>query len=336
MNEELLPLIWASFLGLSVALYVVLDGFSLGVGILFPFARDKRTKDTMMRTVLPVWDGNQTWLVGGGAALFAAFPIAFHTLLTALYLPLMVMLLALVLRGAALEFRFKTDNRRPWDIAFAGGAITAAFCQGLVLAAYVQGFGEVAEASAIDGLTLITPFGVFCGISVVTAYAMIGACWLRLKTSGGTRSWASAVITKLVPVVAVSVIAVSLWTPWLVPAIAERWFVWPNIAILSPIPIWTGGLLLALFVTARNLDTADVVPFLLALGVFLLTLTGLAVSIWPYVIPRSLTIWEAAAPANSLMFVLVGVLFVVPVILLYTAHAYYVFRGKVGDNEPGY
>jgi cytochrome bd ubiquinol oxidase subunit II len=334
MTIEVLPLLWMVILVLAITLYVLLDGFSLGIGILFPLARRHEDRGLMMASVAPVWDGNQTWLVGGGAALFAAFPQAFNLLLSAFYLPLTAMLIALVFRGCAFEFRFKADDTLPWSIAFAAGSFVAAFCQGLVLGTYVQGF-------AFDGTRLVaghwhflSPFSLMTAVSVVIAYALLGACWLVYKTEGELRAWARQVARRLLPLVLAGIALVSLWTPYLVPQIRELWFDWPNFLLMSPIPLWLGALFVVLARLLRNGDDwPDLLPFLTCIALYLVTLMGLAVSLWPYVVPRVLTFSQAAAPASSLMFVLVGVLLIVPIVLVYTAHAYYVFRGKVRPED---
>lgn len=326
---DLLPLIWAAFIAAGITLYVLLDGFSLGVGILFPFARPGDPRDQMMASVAPVWDGNQTWLVGGGAALFAAFPKAFNLLLTALYLPLMIMLVALVFRGVAFEFRFKAKRKVFWNRAFIGGSTLAAFCQGLVLGTYVQGFEYDGQRLVVDALDFISPFSVTVGLGVVLAYALLGACWLILKLEGEMQTWAYEQARRLLPFVVFMVGVVSIWTPLLVPEIAERWFSFPNLLLLSPIPLWTLAMAGVLYWLLNKPEGHDALPFACCVGLYLLTLFGLGISSWPYVVPRVLTFWDVAAPTNSLLFVMVGVLLIVPVILVYTAHAYYVFRGKV-------
>jgi cytochrome bd ubiquinol oxidase subunit II len=331
---DMLPLLWMVILALAITLYVLLDGFSLGIGILFPFARREADRGLMMGSVMPVWDGNQTWLVGGGAALFAAFPKAFNLLLSAFYLPLTVMLIALVFRGCAFEFRFKADKTFAWNVAFATGSFVAAFCQGLVLGTYVQGFAFDGTRLVVTRWHFLSPFSVLTGAGVVIAYALLGACWLIYKTEGPLQAWARAMARRLLPLVLIGVAMVSLWTPYLVPEIGARWFSWPNFMLLSPIPLWLAASYLVLSHLLRHGEGwPDLLPFLACIALYLVTLIGLAVSLWPYVVPRSLTFWQAAAPASSLMFVLVGVLLIVPVVLAYTAHAYYVFRGKVGVED---
>jgi cytochrome d ubiquinol oxidase subunit II len=333
MSTEILPLIWMFFLAASIMLYTLLDGFSLGVGILFPFARSDRERQLMMGSVSPVWDGNQTWLVGGGAALFAAFPKAFNLLLSALYLPLIAMLIALVFRGVAFEFYMKAKDKKLWHLAFVGGSTVAAFAQGMVLGTYVLGFDYDGTKLIAGPFHFVSAFSVMTGVGVVLAYALSAACWLLFKTEGALRDWARARARLLLPAVVLMIGLVCLWTPWVVPEIRKLWFSWPNLILLSPIPLWIGVLSLTTWVALSRERLPDIVPFLCCIGLYLITLVGLAVSLWPYVVPRALTIWDVAAPENSLLFTMVGVLLIVPVVLVYTAHAYYVFRGKVTAED---
>ncbi len=330
-----LPLIWAAIIAFGVTLYVLLDGFSLGTGILFPFVKGDAERDLMMGSVAPVWDGNQTWLVLGGVSLFAAFPAAFALLLSILYIPLIVMLIALVFRGVAFEFRFKAERgdiwRRIWDLSFIGGSITAAFCQGVVLGAYVLGFDVQGGEYTGGSLDWLTPFSLATGVAVVCGYALLGACWLLIKTEGHLQTWARQAALRLLFVMLAFIALVSVWTPLANAAIAARWFTWPNLLLLSPVPVLTGAVAFGLFRALRK--GREYTPFLLCVALYLLTLSGLVVSLWPYIVPRSLTIWQVASPPESQVFVLVGVSIIVPIILLYTAHAYYVFRGKVSEED---
>ena len=333
MSTELLILFWTAALGLAVTLYVLLDGFSLGIGILYPFAKDESDRDLMMATVVPVWDGNQTWLVGGGMALFTAFPKAFNLLMSALYLPLLLMVIALVFRGVAFEFRFKAKRKRIWDMAFIGGSTTAAFCQGVVLGTYIQGFTYDGTQLHIAAGGVLSPFSIFSGVAVVCAYALLASCWLIVKTEGGLQNWARRCARKLLPVIVIGIAAVSLWTPYVLPYVAELWFSFPNILLLSPIPLWTLALVLLMGWMLFRDRGREIGPFLCCIGLYLLTLAGLGISLFPYIVPRELTIWDVAAPEGSLFFAMVGVLIIVPIILIYTAHAYYVFRGKTNIND---
>jgi cytochrome d ubiquinol oxidase subunit II len=323
-----LPLIWAGVIAFGVIMYVVMDGFDLGVGILFPFFPERRDRDQMMNSVAPIWDGNETWMVLGGAGLFGAFPLAYAVILPALYLPLILMLIALIFRGVAFEFRFKSNRTRfLWDIAFSAGSLVATFAQGVALGGFIQGFTVVDRSFAGGSWDWLTPFSLFVGLALAGGYAMLGCGWLIMKTEGDlqARVYRAMPIAGLLTLAAIGI--VSLWTPLAHPAIAERWFSWPNLLILSPVPLLV---LVAIGLLWRALERKrEVQPFLLTLALFLISYAGLAISLWPNVIPPSISIWEAASPPESQGFLLVGVLILVPIILAYTAYAYWVFRGKV-------
>ncbi|SEC30254.1 cytochrome d ubiquinol oxidase subunit II [Pseudomonas anguilliseptica] len=330
-----LSLIWAVIIAFGVMMYVVMDGFDLGIGILFPFVKSEGERDVMMNTVAPVWDGNETWLVLGGAALFGAFPLAYAVVLSALYLPLIFMLLGLIFRGVAFEFRFKAKaaKRHIWDKAFIGGSLTATFFQGVALGAYIDGFKVVDRVYAGGALDWLTPFSLFCGLALIAAYALLGCTWLIMKTEGRLQQQMHDLARPLVFVLLGVTGIVSLWTPLAHAEIAERWFSLPNIFWFMPVPLLvllcTWALLRAV---ARN---ANYSPFLLTLTLIFLGYSGLGISLWPNIIPPSISIWDAAAPPQSQGFILVGALFIIPFILMYTAWSYYVFRGKVTE-EDGY
>src|SRR5918999_176939 len=330
-----LPLIWAGIIAFGVTMYVLLDGFSLGIGILFPFVKGADERDLMVGSVAPVWDGNQTWLVLGGTSLFAAFPEAFGLLLSILYLPLIVMVIALVFRGVAFEFRFKAEQheiwRRIWGLSFIVGCLVAAVCQGMVLGAYVTGFSLQGREYTGGAMGWLTPFSLMTGVAVPCGYALLGACWLLIKTEGHLQAWARRAAVRLLVVMLGFIALVSIWTPLADAAIAERWFTWPNLLYLSPVPVLTGAVALGLYRTLRA--GREHVPFVLCVVLYILTLAGLAISLWPYVVPRSLTVWQVAAPPKSQLFILIGVAIIIPLVLLYTAHAYYVFRGKVREED---
>ncbi len=329
-----LPLIWALLIAFAILAYVVLDGFDLGVGILFPLVRDGSQRGTMMNTVAPVWDGNETWLVLGGGGLFAAFPLAYAVLMPAFYAPLIAMLLGLVFRGVAFEFRFRSRRRQQlWDLAFAGGSLLAAFSQGIMLGAFVQGVTVAGRAYGGGWYDWLTPFSLFTGASLVAGYALLGAGWLILKTEGELQRRFYGLALPLAALVVAMIGAVSLWTPFLDEAIAGRWFAWPNPLIFSPVPLLVAALALLLFlgVTRRR----DAWPFLSGLGLFVLSFIGLGISLFPYIVPRAVTIWEAAAPSQSLGFMLVGAVVLLPIILGYTGYVYWIFRGKI-DPDAGY
>lgn len=330
-----LPVVWAAIIAFGVFMYVFMDGFDLGIGILFPFAPGSDERDRIMNTVAPVWDANETWLVLGGAGLLAAFPLAYSILLTAFYLPLTLMLIALIFRGVAFEFRFKADSSRHWwGAAFHAGSVLAAFCQGVVLGSFIEGVAVIGRSYAGGPFDWLTPFSLATGLGLVAGYAFLGCGWIILKTDGYLQDWAFHVARPLMLLVLVFVAIVSLWTPFLRDSIADRWFSWPNIMYLSPVPVLTG--LLAWLLHRAVLQRRDRRPFVMAVALFLLSYAGLAISLWPNVIPPEISIWEASAAPESQRFLLVGTLFVVPVILVYTAYSYYVFRGKVGLHQKGY
>ncbi|MGL4396564.1 MAG: cytochrome d ubiquinol oxidase subunit II [Hyphomicrobium sp.] len=327
-----LPLVWAALLATAVTLYVVLDGFVLGLGILFPFAPEEDRRDVMMNTVAPFWDGNQTWLVLGGGGLFVAFPKAYGIIMSALYLPVIIMLLALVFRGVAFEFRWvaKPDHKK-WDLAFTYGAIVAAFAQGVVLGGLLQGITVVDGRFAGGQIEWLAPFPLLCGAALVAGYALLGAAWLVYKTEGETQAWAREMGKTALLLTFAALIFVSLWTPLTVPRIAERWFTWPNILLLAPVPLLSA--LMGYLCWRGFEEEREVQPFLTAVGLFLLGFIGLVISNMPYIVPDTLTVWDAAAAPSAQMFSLVGALIMLPVILAYTAFVYWTFRGKVKVGE---
>jgi cytochrome d ubiquinol oxidase subunit II len=329
-----LAFVWAILIAFAVLAYVMLDGFDLGIGILFPASAGPEQRDVMINSVAPVWDGNETWLVLGGGGLLAAFPLAYAVVLPALYAPLIAMLLALVLRGVAFEFRFRTTRGKlAWDFAFWGGSVLAALMQGIALGAFIQGFVVEDRAYAGGWWDWLTPFSILTGIAVVVGYALLGATWLIMKTEGALQDWCFRMTLPLGAAVVGLIVIVSIWTPLLDPAIAARWFGWPNIVLVAPVPLLVAGASLALYraIQARR----EVLPFLLSQGLFVLSYVGLGISLYPYIVPRSITIWQAAAPPESLVFLLVGALILIPIILAYTGYAYWIFRGKV-DPAGGY
>ena len=323
-----LPLAWAALLGTAVALYVVLDGFDLGLGILFPVMPAEDDRDVMMNTVAPFWDGNETWLVLGGGGLFVAFPKAYAIIMPAVYLPLIIMLLALVFRGVAFEFRWVSKPQHWfWDLAFAWGSITAAFMQGVILGALLQGVRVTDGAFSGGALDWLTPFALFCGLAVVAGYALLAATWLIMKTEGEVAEAGRHHARLLLPAVLVAMAVISLWTPWSIPRIAERWFTMPNLIYLSPVPIAS---LIAALVCWRGLQRdGEIAPFFATIALFMLGYLGLVISNAPYLVPTSLTVWEAAAPVKSQLFMFTGTVVLLPIILGYTVFIYYTFRGKV-------
>jgi cytochrome d ubiquinol oxidase subunit II len=327
-----LPFIWAGLIAFAVLAYVIADGFDLGIGILFPLLKRPRDRDLAMNSVAPVWDGNETWLVLGGGGLYAAFPLAYAVVLPALYAPLIAMLLGLVFRGVAFEFRWRAGRARfAWDWAFAGGSALAAFCQGVALGALVQGIRVSGRAYAGGWLDWLTPFSVMTGVALMTGYVLLGACWLVMKTTGDlqeeSRRFAFASGLGTVAMIGI----VSLWTPFLNPVFMSRWFAFPAIVYTLPVPLAVAGATWLLFRALRA--GWERLPFAATLALFILSYIGLGISLYPQIVPPDITIWQAAAPDKSLRFLLAGALILVPIIIGYMAHAYWVFRGKV---EAGY
>jgi cytochrome d ubiquinol oxidase subunit II len=329
-----LPFIWAMLIALAVLLYVLLDGFDLGVGILFPLLREDRHKDLAMNSVAPIWDGNETWLVLGGGGLFAVFPLAYATLLPALYAPLTAMLLALVFRGVAFEFRWRTRRGRwVWNVAFAGGSTLAAFSQGVALGAVLQGIEITGRAYSGGWWDWLSPFSMLTGGAVVVGYALLGATWLVLKTTGPVQALSrrAAWVTAFGTLGLIGV--VSLWTPFLHPQYFDRWLHFPQILFSGVVPILVALTALALF--RGLLKNRDLSPYLAANGLFVLCYIGIAISLYPNIVPPSISYRAAAAPTDSLAFLLVGTAVLLPIILIYTGYAYWVFRGKL-DPDEGY
>jgi len=329
-----LALVWAFLIAFAVLAYVVLDGFDLGVGILFPAFPRPAERNLLTATIAPVWDGNETWLILGGGGLFAAFPLAYAILMPAFYAPLIIMLLGLVFRGVAFEFRHRSTGWATWwDRGFWLGSTLAAFCQGLALGTWIQGVDVAGRAYAGGWFDWLTPFSVATGVALVCGYALLGCGWLILKTTGEVQERAFRLAKPFFAVLVVGIVGVSIWSPFHHPSIAARWFSWPNIALLSPVP-----LLVAAFAWRawRGLERREErSPFLCALGLFTLSFAGLGVSFYPVIVPFAVTIREAAAPPSSLAFLLVGASILLPIILAYTAYAYWVFRGKT-DAAEGY
>jgi len=327
--------VWAVIIYFSVFMYVLLDGFDLGIGMLFPFVEDRRERDTMMNTVAPVWDGNETWLVLGGEGLLAAFPVAYSIILSGLYLPLVFMLVGLVFRGVAFEFRFKAkeQGRHVWDKAFIGGSLVASFFQGVSLGAFLDGIAVSGRSYAGAPFDWIAPFPLLSGVGVMIAYTLLGATWLIMKTEGALQRRMVRVARPLALMLLAAVAVVSVWTPLRDPFVADRWFSFPNIVFLMPVPLLV-LLSVALLLGSLKRDPHRW-PFVAALALVFLGYTGMAISIWPHIVPPFITIWEAASPPSSQGFALAGTLVILPVILMYTVWSYWVFRGKV-KADAGY
>jgi len=326
MVLDLVPL-WTVLLGLAVFYYVVFDGFDLRVGMLHGFVPGEAARTTAMNSIAPVWDGNATWLVFGGLGLLAAFPLAFAIIIPAVYFPILIMLLALVFRGVAFEFRFRHPAlRRFWDGAFCGGSLVATFAQGIVLGAFIQGFKVEGRQFAGSSFDWLAPFPLATGVALMFGYGLLGACWLILKTEGELQDWARRAAGICLIAVLAAIAGVSIWTPLAHPNIAQRWFSWPNIAFLSPVPIITALIALGEWEALRRRH--ELTPFLGAIALFLMSFTGIAISLWPMIVPYHYTLWQAASSPNTQAFLLIGTLFLLPVILMYTAWSYWVFRGK--------
>lgn len=320
----ILPLVWGAILALAVFLYVLLGGYDLGIGVLFPLAPSHEDRDAMMGSVSPFWDGNETWLVLGGGGLLAAFPLAYSVMLPALYLPIILMLIGLILRGVAFEFRFKSSvNRWIWDTAFAGGSIVAALMQGVILGAFVQGFNVVNNQYQGGAFDWLTPFSAVTALALVAGYVLLSAGWLIMKGDAALREWAYEVALYALIAVAGFILIFSIWTPLLDPQIAARWFKPANMVMLSPVPLATAATVFALWLSLKH--RYRYAPFLLGVVIFLLCYTGLAVSLFPYIIPPKVTLWQAAAAPESQLFMLYGAIPILPIILGYTAYSYYVF-----------
>jgi cytochrome d ubiquinol oxidase subunit II len=326
-----LPLIWAGLIAVAVAMYVIADGFDLGVGILFNAAKNENWRDRMMFSVAPIWDGNETWLVLGGGGLLAVFHLAYAILMPALYVPLILMLLALIFRGVAFEFRFKAEaSKRIWDYAFHYGSLVATFSQGVVLGAFVQGFTVQGRGYAGGTWDFLTPFSLLTGVALVLGYGLLGATWCVMKTTGELELWARRVAVRFLIGVIVAMGVVSLWVPFLEREIEARWFSVPNIFYLAPIPLVTALTAYRLYRALEN--GRQYRPFFLAIALFLLGYLGLGISLFPYIVPPNVTIWQAANTVESQLFALVGFAIVMPLTFAYTGYAYWVFRGKVAEE----
>ena len=330
MSTELIAFVWAGLIAFAVLAYVLLDGFDLGIGILFAVEPHAEDRDVMVNSVAPVWDGNETWLVLGGGGLFAVFPLAYAIIMPALYPVIITMLLALIFRGVAFEFRFRADTplgRRLWDLSFFAGSTMAALCQGLALGTLLQGVKVVGRSYAGGWFDWLTPFSGLCGVAVVIGYAWLGSCWLVWRTEGHLQRQARRRAEILAWVMAALIVAVSIWTPFLNDTFMHRWFSWPGIVLTSPVPV-----LVALIALAFHYGIArqhHLTPFLCALAIFALCFVGLGISVYPMMVPPSISILQAAAPRASQLFALVGAVVLIPLILCYSGLSYWVFRGKV-------
>lgn len=333
-NSIDLPLIWGMLIATAVLMYVLLDGFDLGIGILFPFAPSDKCRDRMMNSIAPFWDGNETWLVLGGGGLFAAFPLAYSILMPAFYMPIIMMLLGLILRGVAFEFRFKAGagSRHIWDKVFHFGSLSAAFCQGMILGAFVQGVSVDGRNFSGGPFDWASGFSVMTGIAVVCGYALLGSTWLVMKTQDITQEWARRTASYVLGFVGVFMAIVSACMPFINNEIRAFWFSTPNVFMLAPIPLITAGLLMLVW---RDLHSqrAEYRPFLASVAIFFMGYLGLGLSLFPWLVPFKYTIWQAAASGPGLSLMLVGVVPLLPLILGYTAYCYYIFRGKASHEH---
>ncbi len=330
---DLVPL-WAAILGFGVLMYILLDGFDLGVGILFLLRRSDADRDLMIESVSPVWDFNETWLVLGGTALLAAFPGAFAIVVPAVYFPILVMLLGLVFRGVAFEFRgVPRAHKGLWNVAFCIGSLLATFAQGVVLGMFVEGFPQANGQYIGTSWSWIRPFPIFAGFGLIAGYTLQGATWLIMKTEHDLQQWARHVAQRAMVLVFIFIAAVSLWTPLTSARIAARWFSWPNIAFFSPVPIVTVVLAALLVWGARG--KREVLPFVCSVGLFFVSFTGLVISLWPYIAPPSMTLWDAASSPVTHEFLMIGTAFVLPILIMYVVWSYWVFRGKA-RGHTGY
>ncbi|MDR6955449.1 cytochrome d ubiquinol oxidase subunit II [Ancylobacter sp. 3268] len=335
MQAEYVPLFFGALAAFCVTVYVLADGLDLGVGIIFLVAPRDEDRDLMMASIEPVWDGNETWLVMGGTLLIAAFPAGYYILLPAFYLPIMFMLFALIFRGVAFGFRLQaTTFRLVWDIAFSAGSIFATFCQGFILGGLINGV-PVTEGMFSGGpFSFLSILGVLCGAGLVGGYALLGAGWLIWKTDGATQVFAREIAHAALILTGAMMALVSAWSALTVPEVAARWFAWPNIAFLAPVPLVTLAVILAAWRGIWGRPEAR--TFILGIALFALGLIGLVVSLWPYVVPRHLTVWDGTSDPQSLAFIAVGLVIILPIVLAYQAHAYWVFRGKTVRLGGGY
>lgn len=329
-----LIMLWTFILGIGVFFYVLLDGFDLGVGILYAFAPHREARKLMMNSIAPVWDGNETWLILGVVGLLAAFPLAFAIIIPAVYFPVLIMLLALAFRGVAFEYHFgETAHVTVWDRGFSVGSLIATFAQGIILGAFIQGFAVNDRLFVGSSWDCFTPFSLFTGLALVFGYGLLGACWLILKTEGELQRSARHQGRICLIGVIFAIIIVSAWTPFVDPSVRQRWFTWPNLLYFSPIPLVTAALAIVEWRLLKKSN--DIMPFFGALALFLLGYLGLAVSLFPMIVPFHFTIWQAASSPETQLFLAIGTLILLPIILIYTAWSYWVFWGKV-RSDIGY
>ncbi len=355
----MLPLIFAGLLAFIIMMYVILDGFDLGIGILFPFTHTEEERDQMMNSVAPIWDGNETWLVFGGAMLYGAFPAVYGQILPLLYMPIMMMLIALIFRGVSFEFRFKANRSKSiWNWSFAIGSITAAFFQGIILGCFIESLNPD-KPVMLNHIDWLTPFSLMTAIALVCGYGLLGATWTVIKSEGDLQKKMSHYAQGLLILIGFFLVIVSIWTPAHNPAIFQRWYSVPNILYLAPLPLITT---LMMVLTWHNLSKVSLAhatppttsihgfespssalylsqakrhekkPFIYSIAIFICSYLGIGISCFPYMIPNQLTIWQGAAPDSTLRFILVGVAVMLPILFAYTLYAYHVFRGKTKNG----
>lgn len=326
-----LTVVWALIIAFAVFAYVVMDGFDLGIGILFPTFRVGQGRNRAMNSIAPVWDGNETWLVLGGGGLFAAFPLAYAVILPATYPLIIAMLLGLVFRGVAFEYRWRdAAHQKFWDNAFFGGSLVAAMSQGMILGALLQGIEVEGRAYAGSWWDWLTPYTLLTGLGTVAGYALLGSTWLIWKLDEGVQRHARYVARRAAIATIVLMGAVSVYNVALNAEYAERWLTAPEIYYVLPVPVITAIIAISMLRAIGSERNSK--PFWLAIALFFLGMAGLGVTIFPYVVPPGITIWDAAAPERSQIFMLVGVAITMPLIIAYTVWAYWVFRGKVGED----
>lgn len=323
--------VWISLVGLVIILYVVLDGFSLGVGILFPAAADESERDLMMSTIAPVWDANQTWLVFGGGALFAAFPTIYSVVFSALYIPLLTLIFGLIFRGVAFEFRLSATRKVPWNHSFFAGSLVAVFAQGLTLGAYISGIRTEGGVFAGGPMDWLNPFSVMVGLALIAGYALLGATYLVIKTTGPVQERAYSQAFRAGLAVAFFMVVVSVWTPVHDPEIVARWFSRPRIYFVWIFPMVGVAAFVLLFTSLKK--RREVLPFAASVLLFLSAYLGLQTAIFPYAVLPDITIYQAASQKETMVFTLWGVAVVLPAVIAYSLYSYMVFRGKVTASE---
>lgn len=329
-----LPLIWGLLIATAVFVYVLLDGFDLGIGILFPFAPSDKCRDRMMNSIAPFWDGNETWLVLGGGGLFVAFPLAYATLLPAFYMPITLMLLGLILRGVAFEFRFKSEPhaRILWDYAFHIGSLVATFCQGAIIGTFIQGINVQGRNFSGGAFDWVSGYSMMMGAALIAGYILLGATWLIMKTEDVTQAWARKTAAYILGFVGFFLVLVTIDMPLHYPHIQTLWFSTPTFYYLLPLPIITVGAFMLLWRDLHQKNHENR-PFFTSICIFLTAYIGLGVSMYPWIVPFHFTLWDAAASGPGLSLMLVGIIPLLPLILGYTGYCYYIFRGKASHEH---